>query len=384
MKDLKVALVHEWFVDYSGSEKVLEQILNVFPQADLFGQVDFLPENLRFYTQNKSITTSFVQKLPFAKKKYRNYLPLMPLAVEQFNVSQYDIVISNSHAVSKGVISNNNQLHFCYCHSPIRYAWDLYHEYLKNSNLDRGLKGLIAKMILHYLRQWDLSTINRIDFFIANSEYIKKRIKKIYKREAKVIYPPVDTHKFQLMTQKEDYYLTASRLVPYKRIDFIVEAFNQMPDKRLVVIGDGPEFQKIKLKAGNNIDLLGFQSFEILHKYMQKAKAFIFAADEDFGIIPVEAQACGTPVIALRRGGVIETVREHETGLFFEGLEIEQLIEKVQLHHKMKKDFDPYKIRQHSLRFSKDRFVKEFQEFVYEKIFYWQEAKSTINTDKIF
>jgi glycosyltransferase involved in cell wall biosynthesis len=373
MQDINVALIHEWFVDYSGSEKVLEQILNVFPEADLFGQVEFLPEDLKFYIKNKPVKTSFIQNLPFAKTKYRNYLPLMPLAVEQFDVSAFDIVISNSHAVSKGVISNNNQLHFCYCHSPIRYAWDLYHDYLKNSHLDHGIKGFIAKLILHYIRQWDLSTVNRIDYFIANSDYIRKRIKKIYNRDAQVIYPPVDTEKFQLKVFKEDFYVTASRLVPYKRIDFIVETFNQMPDKKLVVIGDGPDFKKIRASAGKNIELLGFKSSEVLHQYLQNAKAFIFAADEDFGILPVEAQACGTPVIALKRGGVVETVKDKETGLFYDKLNIADLKSKINQFEQQKKDFDPYYIRNHAQKFSKERFASELREFIYEKIFLWKE-----------
>lgn len=200
-------------------------------------------------------------------------------------------------------------VHISYVHSPIRYAWDLQHQYLKESGLIKGVKGKIAKAILHYMRMWDVRTANGVDFFIANSEFIAKRIKKCYRREAAVIYPPVDVEAFKMREEKEDFYLTASRMVPYKKMDLIVEAFSRMPDKKLVVIGDGPDFGKIKSKATNNITLLGYQPFGVLKDYMQKAKAFVFAAEEDFGITPVEAQACGTPVIAFGKGGALETVK---------------------------------------------------------------------------
>lgn len=365
---LKIALVHEWLVDHSGSEKVLEQILQVFPQSDLFSMVEFLPEELKYFIQHKPVKTSFIQRLPFAKKKYRNYLPLMPFAVEQFDVSSYDVVISNSHAVAKGVISHSNQLHICYCHSPIRYAWDLYHQYLRESKLDRGLKGFFAKLFLHYIRNWDLSTVNRIDYFIANSNYIAQRIRKVYGREATVIHPPVDIESFSFHPQKEDFFLTASRFVPYKKIDLIVESFAQMPDKKLVVIGDGPDFEKVKAKAGSNVELLGFQPFDTLKHYMQRAQAFIFAADEDFGIIPVEAQACGTPVIAYRQGGVLETVVEGETGFFFNRQNVNEVIRAVQQFEKMKFQLIPEKIRTNAEKFSHDRFRKEFEQFVESKL----------------
>lgn len=364
----KIAIVHEWLVDHSGSEKVLEQMLQVFPDADLFSMVEFLPEELKYFIQHKSVKTSFIQRLPFAKKKYRNYLPLMPLAVEQFDISPYDVVISNSHAVAKGVISHSNQLHICYCHSPIRYAWDLYHQYLRESKLDRGIKGFFAKLFLHYIRLWDLNTVNRIDYFIANSDYIAQRIKKVYDRKATVIHPPVDVKSFTFYPHKEDFFLAASRFVPYKKIDLIVEAFSQMPDKKLVVIGDGPDFEKVKAKAGNNVELLGFQPLEVLKHHMQRAQAFIFAADEDFGIMPVEAQACGTPVIAYRRGGVLETVVEGETGLFFNKQNTNELIQAVNSFEKIKHQFIPEKIRANAERFSRDRFKKEFEHFVESKL----------------
>jgi len=365
---MKVAVIHEWLVDYSGSERVVEQILKIFPDADLFAQVEFLPPDLQFFIQNKSVKTSFIQKLPLAKKKYRAYLPLMPLAVEQFDLSGYDLVISSAHAVSKGVLTGPDQLHISYVHSPMRYAWDLQHQYLRESGLDKGPKGWLAKWLLHKMRLWDVRTAHGVDAFTANSRFIARRIRKVYGREATVIYPPVDISAFTLREDKEDFYLTASRMVPYKKIDLIVEAFSRMPEKELVVIGDGPDFQKVKAKAGGNVTLLGYQPFEELRDHMQRAKAFVFAAEEDFGIIPVEAQACGTPVIAYGKGGALETVRgpEHEnpTGLFFPEQTVESLMDAVCRFERESERFKPADCRRNAVRFSPERFREEFFSFV--------------------
>lgn len=314
---MKVAIVCDWLVTYAGAERVLEQIINIYPCADIFCLVDFLPKDKRGFIHDKTTTTSFIQEMPWSKKCYRNYLPLMPIAIEQLDVTGYDLVISSSHCVAKGVLTGPNQIHISYIHSPIRYAWDLTHQYLEESNLQTGMKGCLAKMILHYMRIWDARTANSVDCYVANSKFIAKRIKKVYGRESKVIYPPVDIEAFEYCEEKGDYYLTASRLVPYKRVKLIVEAFNEMPDKKLVVIGDGPDFEKTKNIANNNIVMMGYQPFAVLKEKMQHAKAFVFAAEEDFGITPVEAQACGTPVIAYGRGGVLETVIDNRTGIFF-------------------------------------------------------------------
>lgn len=370
---IKVAIVHDWLVTYAGAERLLEEIINCFPEADLFAIVDFVPQNERSFLKDKPVKTSFIQKLPLAKKKYRAYLPFMPLAVEQFDLSGYDIVISSSHAVAKGVITGPDQLHISYVHSPMRYAWDLQHQYLKETGLDRGLKGWLAKRELHKLRMWDLRTANGVDHFLANSRFIARRIWKVYRREATVIYPPVDIDSFMLCGQKEDFFLTASRMVPYKKIDLIAEAFSLMPDKRLYIIGDGPDFDKVKSKAGANVELLGYQPFEVLKDYMQRAKAFVFAAEEDFGIVPVEAQACGTPVIAYGKGGALETVTEGETGLFFDAQTTSSIIEAVKRFEEMKDSFIPAKIREKSQRFSKDRFQREFMSFVDDA---WKKFKS--------
>jgi len=369
----KVAIVHDWLVTYAGAERVLEEIINCFPEADLFAVVDFIPKDERSFLKDKPVKTSFIQKLPFAKKKYRAYLPFMPLAVEQFDLSGYDIVISSSHAVAKGVITGPDQLHISYVHSPMRYAWDLQHQYLKETGLDRGLKGWLAKRELHKLRMWDLRTANGVDHFLANSRFIARRIWKVYRREATVIYPPVDVNSFTLCEQKEDFFLTASRMVPYKKIDLIAEAFSLIPDKRLYIMGDGPDFDKVKSKSGPNVELLGYQPFDVLQNYMQRAKAFVFAAEEDFGIVPVEAQACGTPVIAYGKGGALETVTEGETGLFFDAQTTSSIIEAIQRFEDMKDRFIPAKIREKSLRFSRDRFKREFISFVDEA---WETFKS--------
>ena len=372
---MKIAVVCDWLVTYAGAEKVLEQILNIYPEADLFALVDFLDEDKRDFIKHKKVTTSFIQKLPKAKTKYRSYLPLMPLAIEQLDLSSYDLIISSSHCVAKGILTGPNQVHISYVHSPIRYAWDLQHQYLKEAGLNKGLKGWIAKIILHYMRIWDTRTSNGVDHFIANSEFIAKRIWKCYRRKAEVIYPPVDVESFEYCDKKEDFYVTASRMVPYKKMDLIVEAFTQMPDKKLVVIGTGPDFNKIKAIADghNNIKLMGYQPFEVLKDYMQRAKAFVFAAEEDFGITPVEAQACGTPVIAYGRGGTLETVRgfkqkNNPTGIFFDKQDSKSLIAAINLFEQNIRSFHHETCRDNASSFSINNFKEQFYNKV--KLFY--------------
>jgi len=366
---MKVAIIQDWLVTYAGAEKVLEEILKIYPEADLFSLVDYIPEDQRGFILNKKVNTSFIQKLPMSKKKYRSYLPLMPLAVEQLDVSKYDLVISSSYAVAKGVITGPDQLHISYVHSPIRYAWDLQHQYLEEAGLNKGLKGMLAKFMLHKIRNWDYRTSNGVDYFLSNSNFIANRIWKVYRREADTIYPPVDVSAFTLGDKKDDFYLTASRMVPYKKINIIVEAFSQMPDKKLVVIGTGPDFEKIKAKAGPNVEMLGYQSFEVLKDHMQRAKAFVFAAEEDFGITPVEAQACGTPVIAYGKGGALETVNgfgesSKPTGLFFKEQIPASIVQAVQNYEEVSHLISIDDCRENSLRFSPERFRDEFKSFV--------------------
>ncbi|CAD6558524.1 D-inositol-3-phosphate glycosyltransferase [Paraburkholderia hiiakae] len=359
----RVAIVHDWLVTYAGAERVLEQILACFPDADLFSVVDFVDSKDRAFLRGKRATTSFIQKLPGARKRYRAYLPFMPLAIEQLDVSGYDVVISSSHAVAKGVLTGPDQFHISYVHSPIRYAWDLQHQYLQESSLTRGPKSMLARLILHYIRNWDVRTANSVDQFVANSEFIARRIQKVYQRKAEVVYPPVDIDAFELETQKEDFYVTASRLVPYKKIDLIVEAFARMPERRLVVIGDGPDMNKVRAKATPNVEVLGYQPFAVLHDRMRRAKAFVFAAEEDFGISVVEAQACGTPVIAFGKGGALETVRDtgsRPTGLFFEEQSADAIIAAVDSFESDPGRFRAEDCRANAERFSSRHFREQF------------------------
>lgn len=368
-RKLKVAVVHDWLVVYAGAEKVLEQLINIWPDVDVFTLVDFLPDDQRAFLKGRPVTTSFVQKLPFARTKYRSYLPLMPLAIEQLDLSGYDLIVSSSYAVAKGVLTSGNQLHVSYVHSPVRYAWDLQHQYLRESKLEKGFKSFLARSLLHYIRMWDHRTACGVDVMVANSRFIKRRIKKVYGCEAQVIYPPVDTAGFTLCRDKEDFYVTASRLVPYKMIPTIVEAFSLMPGKRLVVVGDGPELERIKAIAGPNVEVMGHQPFATLKQLMQTAKAFVFAAEEDFGITPVEAQACGTPVIAFGRGGVLETVRglglgSAPTGIFFHEQTPQAIADAVQQFERHAGEFSADACRTNAELFSTENFKTQMAALV--------------------
>jgi len=364
----KIAIVHDWLTVYGGAERVLEKMLACFPDADLYSVVDFLPPDGRRFIRDKQVHTSFVQSLPFARRRYRQYLSVMPLAVEQFDLSAYDLVISSSHAVAKGVLTGPDQLHICMCYSPMRYAWDLQHQYLRSAGFDRGFMGWLVKWQLHKLRLWDARTANGVDEFVAISNFIAARIRKTYRRDSRVIYPPVDTDFFELREDKETFYLTVSRLVPYKRVDLIVDAFSAMPDKRLIIIGDGPEMGKLRASAGSNVALLGYRDNAEVKDYMQRARAFVFAAEEDFGIVPLEAQACGTPVIAYARGGVLETVQGLDastpSGVFFYEQRLASLREAVEKFESAPVRITPQACRDNALRFSPERFNAEFMDCV--------------------
>lgn len=383
---MKVAIVHDWLTVYAGAERVLEQMLLCYPDADLFSLVDFLSPDNREFIRNKPVITSFLQKFPFARSKYRHYLPMMPLAIEQFDMSRYDLVISSSHAVAKGILIGPDQCHISYVHSPLRYAWDLQHQYLEESGLDKGIKGWLAKWILHKMRLWDTRTANGVDCFIANSQFIRRRIWKAYRRDAAVIYPPVEISKFTLREDKEDFFLAASRLVPYKKMDMIAEAFTAMPERRLVIIGDGPEMQKVRAKAGPNVTVLGYQPDEVLRDYMQRAKAFVFAAEEDFGIIPLEAQACGTPVIAYAKGGARETIRglddKQPTGVFFKKQSVEAIRAAVSSFEQEAPRILPVTCRENAVRFAPERFRAEFKACVEAELDRFQQAMEIASCKK--
>jgi glycosyltransferase involved in cell wall biosynthesis len=355
----KIAVVHDFLYCYAGAERVLEQILHLFPQADLFSLFDFLPDDQRGFLGGRPVRTSFLQKMPAAKTRHRAYLPLMPLAIEQLDVSEYDLVISSSYVAAKGVLTRPDQLHICYCHSPARFAWDLQNQYLAESGLDHGIKSFMARMLLHYIRGWDVRSANNVDVFVTNSDTVAQRVRKIYRRDSIRVYPPVDLDQFVPRAAKEDFYLTASRLVPYKKINLIVQAFSRTPKRKLIVIGEGPQFAQLSAIAGPNVKMLGFQPFQSLRDHMQRARAFIFAAEEDFGIVPLEAQACGTPVIALGKGGLVETVIPGQTGLFFNEQTPGSLLAAID-EFEQYPAWDPAIIRQNALRFSIPRFRRDF------------------------
>ena len=380
---MKKALIHDWYTVYGGAERCVESFTNIWGDFDHFSLIDDLSDPHRdLILKGKKTKNSFIQKLPFWKKKYRTYLPLFPFAIEQFDLSDYELILSSSSSVAKGVLTKPSQLHIAYVYSPVRYAWDLYHQYLKESKLDSGVKGLIAKYFLFKLRAWDFSTANRPDHYIAISHFVAKRIKKVYNKEAIVIYPPVDTDSFTLTTETSDYYITCSRMVPYKKIDLIVEAFSKT-NKRLIVIGDGPDFRKIKKLASSNVELKGYVEKEEMLDIIKRAKAFIFAAEEDFGIAPIEAQACGVPVIAYGKGGALETIigvssdenfdDKSVTGIFFKEQTSSSLLEAVNYFEKNKASFDRKIIRKNAERFSKDRFEKEFKETIETLYINWKE-----------
>lgn len=364
---MKKALINDWYYVNGGAEKVIHSLNQIWDDFDHFALIDFLNDTDRkFILNGKKAKTSFIQNIPTVRSNHRKFLHLFPSAIERFDLSNYDLVLSSSSAVAKGVRIHKNQLHICYCHSPMRYVWDLKEQYLKDSGLDTGIKGVYAKYVLNQLKKWDLENAANVHFFIANSKNIARRIKKVYQREATVIYPPVDVDFFSLHIHKENYFCTASRLVPYKKIQLIIETFNEMPHLNLVVGGDGPEFEKLKRIAKSNITFLGYLGNDQLKNLLQKARAFIFAAEEDFGIIPVEAQACGTPIIAYAKGGALETVIANETGIFFEEQTIESLKNALVVFENY--TFNPKIIRENALRFSKQRFENEIKSFVESKI----------------
>lgn len=363
---MKTCFVHEYLIEFGGAEQVLKGLLELWPKSPIYTLVYDSNGNCKDIIQSTQIIGSFLNKAPFSKRKYRSYLPLMPLAVEQFDLSGYDIVISASHAIAKGVITGPDQLHIGYIHTPIRYAWDMQHEYLSKAGLEKGLRSSFVRLLLHYMRLWDMRTTAGVDYYIANSHFVARRIKKLYKREATVIHPPVDLERFNVGENKEDFYVTVSRLVPYKKVDLIVRAFNQMTGRKLVVIGDGPELKILKKMAKSNITFLGFQNNDVIEDTLQRAKAFIYAAQEDFGIVPVEAQACGTPVIAYGKGGALETVISGETGYFFFEQNEEALIESIE-KFESSPSLNPLEIRKNAEKFSKERFLREMREFVAEK-----------------
>lgn len=356
---MKTAFIQDWLAGgFVGSEKVLAELLAT-RSGPIYTMVHKPDDFIGTPLEGLEIHTSAIQHWPKGVSHYRNYLPFMPYQIEQFDLTAYDTIVSSSHAVAKGVLVGAGQLHISYVHSPIRYAWDLYQQYLREADLTRGARATLAKIVLHYIRIWDYSTANRVDVFLANSHYIAQRIWRTYRRPARVLYPPVDVDRFDHTQPREEFYLTMSRFVPYKKLDLIVETFTKL-GKPLIVVGGGPDFEKVKALAGLNVKLLGRQSDEEVADLMSRCKAFVFAADEDFGIIPVEAQAAGAPVIAYGKGGNLETVVADKTGVFFGQQNIESLTRAIDIFEERIGQFDSAIIRQHAEQFRPERFRTQF------------------------
>lgn len=403
----RVAIVHDWLVTLGGAELVLGELLRVFPDAELFTLIDHMaPEDRAAIgagavldsaaaagtaaaaIREGAVHTSIFQSVPGIERHYRSFLPLMPAAMRSLDVSGYDLVLSNSHAVAKGVRTHAGQLHLCYCLSPMRYAWDLREQYLREAGLDGPVAGPLARSMLEGMRRWDESNSRRVGAFATLSHYIADRIRRAYGRDAQVVYPPVDTDFFTPGGVREDFYVTASRFVPYKRVDMIAKAFALLPDRRLVIIGDGPDAAKVRAAAGPNVTLVGRASREVLRDHFRRARAFLFAAEEDFGIAPVEAQACGTPVIAFGRGGVCETVRgarmapesdgprqvgepQAPTGLFYAGQSAGALAAAIRQFESLPAAIPLERCRENALRFAAAEFRRGIRTFVEDEWARW-------------
>lgn len=354
----KVAIIHDWLVNYGGAERVVEAFLEIYPDADIYTLV-YDEEKMGKTFPKEKVKTTFIQKFPKATKIYTKLLPFMPYAFEELDLSEYDLVISSSSCCAKGVITGPNTKHISYVHSPMRYAWDLYHDYKKRSG---KLTRFFMSIFMKSLREWDYTSSQRIDIILANSNYVAKRINKFWNRESKVVYPPVDIDRLSPNEEDpEDFYVVFSRFVPYKRIDLAIEACKKL-GRKLVVIGDGEQREYLKSLADENITFTGRISDEEVKDYLQRCKAMIFCAEEDFGIVPLEAQACGRPVIAYGKGGALETVVDEETGVFFNKQEIESVVTGIEEFEKL--NLNTQGIYKHAMKFSRERFKKEIEEVV--------------------
>ena len=375
---MKVALIHDWLTGMRGGEKVLEVFCELFPDADLFTLLH-IKGSVSKLIENRNIKTSFIQKLPFVEKKYRHFLPLFPSAIEQFDLGGYDLILSSSHCVAKGIIPSPDAVSISYVHTPMRYIWDMYYDYF-----GRGRAGALTRFamlfVADYLRKWDVNSTNRCDYLIANSKHVASRIKRYYNRDADVIYPPVETKRFNISNALADYFLIVSAFVPYKRIDIAIEAFNKL-SLPLKIVGTGQDEKRLKGLAGKNIEFLGWRNEDELVELYSKCKALIFPGEEDFGIVPVEAMASGRPVIAYGKGGALETVmplnqgigvreqglEEKPTGVFFYEQTSEALRDAVHIFEKNSDKFDSEAIRSHALKFDRKIFKENISGYIAEK-----------------
>lgn len=387
---MKTALIHDWLTGMRGGESCLETLCEIYPHADIFTLLHN-KGSVSACIEEKEIKTSFIQRLPFLNK-YRHYLPLFPTAIESFNLEQYELIISVNHCVAKGVITNPDAVHVCYCLTPMRYVWDMYYSYFK----DDGQKSLADKFIAfsaNYLRMWDVSSSVRVNHFIAISRYVANRILKYYGRESEVVYPPVDCASFKVSQRRDGFYLMVSAFAPYKRVDLAIQAFNQL-QLPLVIIGTGQDEKKLKKIASKNIEFLGWQSDETIADYYSKCKALIFPGKEDFGIVPLEAQASGRPVIAYGKGGICETVvplnpqsganqnsqltddnakletgnKQYATGMFFYEQTVSAAVNTIKEFEKIEDVFDSTNIRNHALKFDTPVFREKLKDCIEQKV----------------
>ena len=365
---MKTAIVHDWLTTYGGAERVLVALLDIFPDADIYSLIYFPEKFIGTVLEKRSIKTSWLQKLTRYTKNHRLLLPLMPQAIESLDLHAYDLVISSSFAVAKGIKTGPDQYHVAYIHSPMRYAWDMENEYLEQSRIGSGISGLITRYMLHRLRIWDVTSSHSVDHFIANSSFVARRIKKYYQREAVIINPPVNIEEFPLVKSKFKYYVTSARLVSYKRLDLIVSAFNNFDERELIVMGEGPQLPKIKSLAGPNVQVLGFQKRSRYIELISNARAFIFIAREDFGIAPVEAQAAGTPVIAYGAGGALETVVDGKTGVLFYKQDVISLREAIHRFENMSVKLEATDCRTNAELFNEAVFKRKMLAFIKERI----------------
>lgn len=366
----KIALVFDWTTVQGGAEKVNILLHKMFPEAPIFTSI-YNPEKVKGL-ENAAITTSFIQNLPFAKKKHQLYLSLMPYAYEMFDLSSFDIVISSSHSCAKGVITKPETLHICYCHTPMRYAWDNWHEYIQQYKMNPIFKYL-GKKRMHKLRMWDRVSAERPDFYIANSSITKRRIEKYYKKESEIIYPMIKSSQFKIAEKTKGYFLAVGRLIPYKRFDLVIETFNKI-GLPLKIVGTGNAEEDLRKMAKGNIEFLGYASEQSLRKLYSEAEALIFPQIEDFGITQIEAMASGRPVIAFKEGGAIDTIIEGETGLFFTKQTPLHLEEAIKSYLDQKKNFNPENLRRHAELFDESQFKKKFTDFLKAKWEDWQKT----------
>lgn len=362
-RNLRVALVHDWLTGMRGGEKCLEVICELFPDAPIYTLLH-LKGAMSPVIESKEIHTSAVQRFPFVEQKYRMYLPVFPVAIESFDFSGYDLLISTSHCVAKGAIPRSDALHICYCFTPMRYVYEMYNEYF-----GKGQAGIATRTAMSFiaplLRWWDKKTANRVHHYVAISDHVRERIRRHYSREAEIVFPPVDTERFQLSLKDNGYYLIVSALVPYKRVDLAIQAFNKN-GARLIVVGKGPDEAKLQRAANSTIEFVGWKNDDELTRLYAGCKALVFPGEEDFGIVPLEAMACGKPVIAFGKGGVLETVQDGISGVFFSKQSVEAL--ENALTHAASMHFDPQKIRDRALQFSRDIYKDKMKKLIAQKI----------------